>query len=146
MKQKLKYLLILAMFMLCMYKPFTSEAACKHVWGPCPTTNATYCGRFCPLCGKAETKSGTKHNWKVVRNTDGSKTHLRQCSKCGSVKILDCSISWTTTKYPTCGSTGTRTGKCSGCGATFTESIPSSVSHTYGAWPELSPIEAEVVL
>lgn len=134
MKQKLKYLLILAVFMLCMYKPFTSEASCRHVWHPYITDNPTYCGRLCALCGKVETRSGYKHNWKVVRNIDGSKTHIRSCSRCGSVKILNCSISWQVTKYPTCGSAGTRTGKCSGCNSSFTESIPATGAHTFGAW------------
>jgi hypothetical protein len=87
----------------------------------------------CTQC-KQSACSHTYAAWNRVNDNN----HIRTCSKCGKQETK--SHSWNTgtiEKAATCSKSGTKTQKCSGCGASRTVTIAKTGKHDYGEWEKI---------
>lgn len=117
--------------------------ACTHSWDAGSVTTAATCVAAgqktvtCTSCGetKTETIPATGHTYGAWQST-GDTSHSRSCTVCSATETG--SHGWDggqITTQPTCNTAGTKTFRCSICGAAKTESISAvPTAHTYGEW------------
>lgn len=97
----------------------------------------------CTVCSETETEavpSTGEHGYGNWTKLDDEK-HTRSCTGCGGATqtenhTMDAGV---VTKPANCKETGIRTYTCtaSGCGHSYTEVIPTTDDHSYGAWTSL---------
>lgn len=70
--------------------------------------------------------------------TSNATQHSRTCSTCGYIeKVNHTWNSGTVTKQPSCKESGSKTYTCTTCGATKTETLSKTNTHSYGAWSKV---------
>ena len=83
------------------------------------------------------------HNYSVTKAATCTVAGTKKCSKCGTTQSIPATGhsygSWTTTKSPTCASSGSKKRSCSRCGASETQTIPKTGTHSYAAATCISP-------
>ena len=100
--------------------------ALYHDWSPATCTEPA----ICAICGKAQGEA-LGHDWEAA-----SCTTPKTCRRCGETqgKVLGHDVSaWTSEKEPSCTEEGRRSGVCTRCGVTVSESVP-MVEHAPGDW------------
>ena len=88
----------------------------------------------CTACGHTKTETVAKsnsHTYGAWKKTDDA-THKHSCTICGTEEAAG--HTWnkgTVSKQPTCKAEGEKTYTCTACGATKTEVVAKSATHTY---------------
>lgn len=87
----------------------------------------------CGISGTSVTV-GCKHSFGSASKVDDA-NHQSNCSICGeTVKEAHIWDAGTVTQAATCKDPGSKTVKCTACGAEKVETVPVTGSHTYGTW------------
>ena len=120
--------------------PPATQPPHEHSWDGGTVTDAATCTEsgtkiFTCACGETKTESvGTLgHDFSSWTSADGT-THKRVCAKCGVEETGPHGIATNVTTPATCQTTGVKTHNCSDCGYSYTEEIPVSTTHAWGAW------------
>lgn len=115
-----------------------------HTWdagtvvqaGNCETDEVT---QFtCTVCGEQKTevtKKAAGHAFGDWTKVDGD-THKRVCSACGAEETEAHTWKLVSEKAPDCKNDGSRVFQCEACGASKTETIPSTGDHNFGSWTD----------
>lgn len=159
----------------CSEEKYVDTDPLGHDWGEWSITEAANCtqsGRKERICSRYAVCSGkdsdivmpTGHNWgpwlpktgEAADCTTAGK-EVRSCGNAGcpvksetrDVAALGHNYMWSVTTQPTCTEDGVRTGKCSRCNDTKTETVPNyggknqSQGHTFTAWRDPKDTEVE---
>lgn len=120
--------------------PPATEPPHTHSWDGGTVTKEVTCtesGEKTYTCACGETKTepiGTLgHDFTAWSSADGF-THQRSCGKCGQVETGPHGMATHVTTAATCLAAGVKTHSCSDCGYSYTEEIPVSSTHNWGAW------------
>ena len=112
---------------------FTTETITTEATCTAPGIKTLSCG-----CGESKTEeiAAKGHDYKVSRLDDAN--HESVCSRCGDKATA--AHSWnegTVTTQANCQQAGVKTYTCTACGATKTEDIPKSSTHTVTTWTKV---------
>lgn len=120
--------------------PPATQAPHEHSWDSGTVTVEATCtasGTKVFTCACGETKSepiGTLgHDFSPWGSVDSS-THKRVCAKCAVEETGPHGMATHVTTPATCLAGGIKTHSCSDCGYSYTEEIPVSSTHAWGAW------------
>ncbi len=120
--------------------PPATQPPHQHSWDGGTVTKEATCTEsgvktFTCACGETKTESiGTLgHSFSSWASADGS-IHKRTCGKCALEESGPHGIATVVTTPATCLATGVKTHSCSDCGYSYTEEIPVSTTHAFGAW------------
>lgn len=97
----------------------------------------TYTCSGCKHTKITEIPKTEDHKYGAWQNADGE-NHKHVCSVCQKEETAV--HTWNkgaVTKKPTCKETGVKTYTCTGCSATYTEDIPKTEDHKFGAWTKV---------
>ena len=97
----------------------------------------TYTCSGCQHTKTTEIPKTEDHKYGAWQNADGE-NHKHVCSVCQKEETAV--HTWNkgaVTQKPTCKETGVKTYTCTGCSATYTEDIPKTEDHKFGAWTKV---------